>query len=158
MGPPGHFAIAFAAKPAAPRAPLWLFLVATEVLDLLAFAFMAIGIEHGGPEPSLAWSHGLFMSIVWSVLSGVLAFLFYRDRRTSIAIGLLVFSHWVLDFVSHSHDLPLLFKGSPLVGLGLESSIPIGIIMEFSMLAIGVAIYILARKGKKNLTITQQQE
>ncbi len=151
MGPPGHFAIAFAAKPAAPKAPLWLLLVATEILDLLAFTFMAIGIEHAAPDPSFAWSHGLFMSVVWSVVTGTIAFLFYRDRRTSIAIGLLVFSHWVLDFISHSRDLPLLFNGSPLVGLGLESSIPVGIVMEFSMLAGGVAIYLLTRKRKKNL-------
>jgi hypothetical protein len=155
MGPPGHFAIAFAAKPAAPKAPLWLLLVATEILDLLAFAFMAIGIEHGAPDPSLAWSHGLFMSVVWSVAAGTIVFFFYRDRRTSIAIGLLVFSHWGLDFISHTRDLPLLFNGSPLVGLGLESSIPVGIIMEFSMLAVGVAIYLLTKRRKKNLLNNQ---
>jgi hypothetical protein len=154
MGPPGHFAIAFAAKPVAPKAPLWLLLVATEILDLLAFGFMAIGIEHGGPEPSFAWSHGLLMSVVWSVVAGAITFLFCRNRRISLAIGLLVFSHWVLDFISHYHDLPLLFNDSPLVGLGLESSIPIGIIMEFSMLAAGVAIYLLTRK--KNLVNNQQ--
>ena len=68
----------------------------------------------------------------------------------SLIFGLVVFSHWVLDFIAHSHDLPLLFNGSTLVGLGLESSIIVGIIMEFSMLAVGVAIYILARKRKKS--------
>jgi hypothetical protein len=73
MGPPGHFAIGLAAKPAVPKAPLWALLAATEVLDLLAFGFMAIGIEHGAPEPSLAWWHGLFMSAVWSALSGAIA-------------------------------------------------------------------------------------
>ena len=150
MGPPGHFAIAFAAKPAAPKAPLWVLLVATEILDLLAFAFMAFGIEHGAPDPSLAWSHGLFMSVVWSAVSGAMAFLFYRDHRTSIAIGLLVFSHWVLDFISHPPDLPVLFGGSPRVGLGLESSIAVGIIMEFGMLAGGIAIYWFARKRNRN--------
>ncbi len=149
MGPPGHLAIAFAAKPAVPKTPLWALLIATEILDFLAFAFIAVGIEHGAPEPSLAWSHGLFMSVVWSVVTVATVFLVCRNRRTSITIGLLVFSHWVLDFVSHSRDLPLLFNGSPLVGLGLETSIPVGIIMEFSMLAGGVAIYLLARKRNK---------
>jgi hypothetical protein len=88
MGPPGHFAIALAAKPAAPKAPLWLLLVATEVLDFLAFGFMAIGIEHGAPNPALAWSHGLFMSVVWSAVAGMITFLFSRDRRISIVLGL----------------------------------------------------------------------
>ncbi len=146
MGPPGHFAIAFAAKPAAPRLPLWLLLVATEILDLLAFGFMAIGIEHGAPNPELAWSHGLFMSVVWSAVAGVIAFLFSRDRKLSIILGLVVFSHWVLDFISHSLDLPLLFNGSLLVGLGLESSLIVGIVMELGLLAVGIAIYFVTRK------------
>jgi hypothetical protein len=151
MGPPGHLAIALAARPAAPKAPLWLLLAATEILDLLAFAFIAIGVEHGAPEPAIAWSHGLFMSVAWSVASGAIAFLLWRERRTSIAVGLLVFSHWVLDFLSHTRDLPLLFNGSPLVGLGLESSIPIGVTIELSMLAGGIAIYLLTRKRMKDL-------
>lgn len=146
MGPPGHFAIAFAAKPATPKAPLWVLLVATEVLDLLAFAFMAIGIEHGAPDPSFAWSHGLFMSGIWSIACGGITFLFYQDRKTSIVIGLLVFSHWILDFIAHTRDLPLFFNGSPKVGLGLESSVPVGVVMEFSMLAAGIAIYLFDRK------------
>ncbi len=149
MGPPGHLAIALAARPAAPKAPLWLLLAVTEILDLLAFAFMALGIEHGAPQPWIAWSHGLFMSAAWSVLSGAIVYLFFRDRRTGIIAGLLVFSHWVLDFVSHSPDLPLLFKGSPLLGLGLESSIPIGVVIELSLLAGGVAIYFITRKSKR---------
>jgi hypothetical protein len=150
MGPPGHLAIAFAVKPVVPKAPLWLLLTATEILDLLAFAFMAIGIEHVAPEPSFAWSHGLFMSVIWSAAAGAIVFLFFKNRRTGILIGLLVFSHWVLDFISHTRDLPLFFNGSPLVGLGLESSILAGIIIEFSMLAVGVTIYIRTRKITEN--------
>jgi hypothetical protein len=150
MGPPGHLAIAFAAKPVAPKLPLWLLLVATEILDLLAFVFMAIGIEHGPPNPALAWSHGLFMSAVWSAVAGVITFVVSRDRKISIIFGLVIFSHWVLDFISHSLDLPLLFNGSPLVELGLENSLVVGIIMELSLLTIGVVIYFATRKKKTN--------
>jgi hypothetical protein len=150
MGPPGHFAVAFAAKPIAPKLPLWLLLVATEILDLLAFGFMALGIEHGAPNPELAWSHGLFMSILWSAIAGAISFGFSRNRKTSMIFGLVVFSHWVLDFISHSPDLPIWFKGSPLVGLGLENSLIVGILMEFSFLAVGVAIYLTTRKKKTN--------
>ena len=35
--------------------------------------------------------------------------------------GLMVLSHWLLDFLMHS-NLPLFLDGSPLVGLGLENS------------------------------------
>jgi hypothetical protein len=146
VGPPGHFAVALAAKPAVSRVPLWLLLLATEVLDLLAFAFFAIGIERPAPNPMLAWSHGLFMSVIWSIVSAGVIFLVLRNTRASMVFGLLVFSHWVLDFVSHSRDLPIFFNGSPSVGLGLESSLPVGILTEFSMFAAGLTIYLVGRR------------
>jgi hypothetical protein len=148
MGPPGHFAIALLAKPAAPKAPLWVFLAATEVLDMLAFGFLALGIERTAPDPWFPWSHGLFMSAVWSLLVGMLTYLIFRDRRVSMLTGLLVFSHWVLDFISHKSDLPIFFKPEPKLGLGLEQSIIVGIILEFSMLAIGAAFYLFMWKRK----------
>ena len=53
MGPPGHFAAALAAKPAAPKIPLWALLVASEGLVLLSYVFNAVGLESfGGSETS----------------------------------------------------------------------------------------------------------
>jgi hypothetical protein len=162
MGPPGHFAVGLAVKPAAPKVPLVFLLLATEVLDLLSFGFQAAGIEDFGVSQtdinqgvrvlslaSIPWSHGLFMSIVWSVLAAAIAFFIYWERRTSTIIGLVVFSHWVLDFIVHLPDLPLLFNGSPLVGLGLWSSGPgliISGILEVALLVGGIAIYLQTRK------------
>jgi hypothetical protein len=48
MGPPGHLAIGFAMKPAAPKIPLWVLLIATETLDILCYCFNALGIESFG--------------------------------------------------------------------------------------------------------------
>jgi len=48
MGPPGHFGIAFAVKPLAPKAPLLVLLAASEALDLLSLSFIATGIEDVG--------------------------------------------------------------------------------------------------------------
>jgi membrane-bound metal-dependent hydrolase YbcI (DUF457 family) len=164
MGP-GHLGIGLAAKPAAPKAPLWVLLVASEGLDLLSFGFIAIGMEkmavsqtdfaHGVQTitpGSIPWSHGLFMSLVWSLLFGALAYLAFRDRRTSIVIAAVVFSHWVLDLIVHPPDLPLLFEGSPVVGLGLWTSGPglvVSLLLEIVLLAGGIAIYIRTRKRKQ---------
>jgi membrane-bound metal-dependent hydrolase YbcI (DUF457 family) len=153
MGPPGHIAVALAAKSAARRAPLWVLIVATEILDLLCFALLAAGIERTGADPSFPWSHGLFMSAVWSAAAGAIALLVYRDRRSAGVLGLLVFSHWVLDYISHAADLPLLFDGSPRVGLGLESSVAVGLVMEFTLLAVGVAIYLVTRRRTWHKTL-----
>jgi membrane-bound metal-dependent hydrolase YbcI (DUF457 family) len=157
----GHFATGFAAKPAAPQVPLWALLVASEVNELLYFLFTAVGLEpkaaitmdfnqgvrHLAPG-SNPWSHGLVMSLVWSVAAAAIAYLFYRNRRTAGVIGLVVFSHWGLDFLMHS-NLPLFLDGSPLVGLGLENSGPGFIFMtvlDLVLLAGSIAFYLAHRK------------
>jgi hypothetical protein len=114
---------------------------------------MIAGIEGVDPTTgasSIYWSHSLFMSIIWSLAGFVLAYLLTRDRRTSIVIGLLVFSHWLLDFVSHPMgmgrelppDIPLFFAGSPKVGLGLYNSVAAALITDFGLLFAGVAVYL----------------
>ena len=167
MGP-GHLAVALAAKPIAPKAPLWVYLVASETLDLLSFLFLAIGLEKPATSTvdlthgvrfiipgSIPWSHGLFMSLVWSGLAVLLAWRFLHDFRTACVVGLVVFSHWLLDLIVHLPDLPLFFAGSPKVGLGLWGSgagLIISAVLEFVMLGSGAVIYLNWRK-KNGLTM-----
>ena len=157
----GHFAAGFAAKTTAPQIPLWAYLVASETNDLLYLLFSATGLEKKVAitmdftrgvrylQPAInPWSHGLFMSVVWSVFAAALVWWIYRDRRAGLALGLVVFSHWVLDFLMHS-NLPLFFAGSPQVGLGLEITGPgfIAItIFDLVILTAGITIYFRARK------------
>jgi membrane-bound metal-dependent hydrolase YbcI (DUF457 family) len=157
----GHFAAGLAAKPAAPKVPLLVFLVASETNDILYFLFTAVGLEAKAATTmsfnegvrylapvSNPWSHGLFMSVVWSLAAAALGFLFYKDRRSSLLLGAVVFSHWILDFLMHS-NLPLFFDGSPLLGLGLENSGPGFLfitIFDLVILAAGIVLYFRARK------------
>jgi len=162
MGPIGHFSLGLAAKPVAPRVPLGVLLLATWILDVLAIVFGFAGIERGGGA-GLPWSHGLFMSAIWSVVAALLAARIWRDHCAGVVVGLLVFSHWALDFVSHpipfssfswrswqwsyghplSSDLPLLFGSSPKVGLGLYNSISAveATALEFGLFILGGAVY-----------------
>jgi hypothetical protein len=87
------------------------------------------------------------MSAVWSVAALAIAFMFSRDLRTSIVIGFLVLSHWIGDFISWDHILPLAFGGSPLVGLGLYNSIVVMIAGDFALFAGAIAIYLLKTKA-----------
>jgi hypothetical protein len=157
MGP-GHLAIGLAAKRATPRTPLIILLVASELIDLLCFAFIFAGLERSSEQLNLSyipWSHSLFMSVVWSLVIGAIVFLFARDRRMSLVIGLVIFSHWVLDFIAHDLDLPLFFGTAPLVGLGLEwthtaNGLVVhyaqGLIVEIGLLIGGFVIYWNTRK------------
>lgn len=170
MGP-GHLGVAFAIKPLAPKAPLWTLLVASEVLDLLYFGFAALGMERASTRQIdlehgvqtivpgyLPWSHGLFMSLVWSVLAAGIAYLFLRDRRASGWIGLVVFSHWILDFIVHPPHLPIFFDSSRALGLGLWTSgagLILSGILEIVLLTGGIAIYIANRRRKVALEHSQ---
>jgi len=162
MGPIGHCSVGLAAKPLTPKVPLGVLLLATWLLDVLAIGFGFAGIERGGMS-GLPWSHGLFMSVIWSVLAALLTARIYRDHRAGVVVGFLVFSHWALDFVSHPipfssfswrswqwsyghplpSDLPLLFGGSPKMGLGLYNSISAveATTLEFGMFVLGAAVY-----------------
>jgi hypothetical protein len=164
MGPPGHFGVAFAAKKFAPNTPLWALLVASEGLDLLSAGFLAAGMEKMAAtktdfsqgltilEPSwLPWSHGLFMSLVWTLAAVRITYLISKNQRISLVTGLVVFSHWILDFIVHAPDLPLFFGESPLLGLRLWTSGPgfiASILLEIIFLVGGFWLY---RKNKAKI-------
>ena len=147
-----HVAVGVAFRPLSRKVPVWVLIVATEVLDLMALLLGLIGIERAGYIP---WSHGLAMSVVWSVAFGALSIWIFRNYRTGLLIGLLVFSHWLIDLITHpmgavfgghpsAPDLPLLFGGSPMVGLGLYNySIVLAYIVEYGTTALGIGVYIL---------------
>jgi membrane-bound metal-dependent hydrolase YbcI (DUF457 family) len=158
----GHLAPGFAAKSVTLQVPIWILLLAGETNDILYFLFSSVGLEQKAvitvmdfnqgikylTPGSNPWSHGLFMSVIWAIIAAAIAFLFYRDQRTSAFVGLVVFSHWLLDFLMHS-NLPLFFSGSPLVGLGLENSgsgFLFMTVLDLLLLAVGLAIYFRARK------------
>jgi hypothetical protein len=157
----GHFSAGLLAKPVTPQVPFWIFLVAAETNDILYFLFSSIGVE---PKTSFTmdfengvrylttstnpWSHGLFMSTVWSLVAGLIAFLVYRNKRIAGVMGLVVFSHWLLDFLMHS-NLPIFFADSPVLGLGLEASGPGFIamtILDLILISGGVAVYLIKRR------------
>ncbi|MFA6035223.1 MAG: hypothetical protein WC889_20165 [Myxococcota bacterium] len=146
-----HIGVGLAAKRVAPRASLGVLLLSSQLLDILCGVFVVTGLERMKVSPGITrmtplefisypWSHGLFMSVVWSGMAAIIAARFYRDRGTGLVVGALVFSHWVLDWISHRPDLPLLFDGSPKVGLGLWNNPAGTMIFEFILFAIGVFV------------------
>lgn len=152
-----HISTGFAGKWLSSRIPLAVFLVASQLLDLLWVLFWLTGIESVG----VPWSHGLLMSVFWSVLAGGIIFIFYRHLKSSLAVGAVVFSHWILDFITHpmgavfggeplSPDLYLAFYNSPKVGLGLyNSSIVTVYVFDIGFGVLGILSYILYRKKVK---------
>ena len=148
-----HMALGMMAKPIAPKANVLILMLATEVIDLLIIPFYLLKVDN------FSLTHGLFMSVIWSVVFGLLAYWYYRDRRTSMVIALLVFSHWIIDFITHpmtflfpdklTPDMPLLFQNSLNVGLGLYQTLAGVIIGNVLLWGLGIAVYIGYRMKKK---------
>jgi hypothetical protein len=155
----GHYAVAFAAKRAAPEVRLGILVMAVQWLDLLWPAFLLIGVEHASVEPHATrvtplnfydypWSHSLLMTLLWSVAFAGLYCLAHRtfthtQRSTRVAtvLGFCVFSHWLLDWIAHRADMPLWPGHSPLVGLGLWNHPAASFAVEFCGFAIALALY-----------------
>jgi hypothetical protein len=154
----GHLGFGFAAKPIVPKVNLVVLLIASELLDILWAVFYFTGIDSGSPDVnSSPLSHSLFMSVIWSLLAAFLVGLIYHDNCSGIVIGMLVFIHWVTDFITHpmgailggvplSPDIPLFLNGSHKVGLGLYNhSFIVALASDIGMLIIGIVIYLWYR-------------
>jgi len=147
----GHFAVAFASKPAAPRTSLGTLVAAVSLLDLLWPVLVLTGLETVRVDPgntrvtpldfvSYPYSHSLAFVALWALLFAGLYYARTRYRRGSILIAVGVMSHWALDVVSHRPDMPL-FPGGAKIGLGLWNSLAATIAVEGAAFALGVWLY-----------------
>ena len=149
----GHFAVAFAAKPAAPRVSLPSLIVAGALADILWIAFFVTGLEHVEIMPglmpansldlvSVPFSHSLFMDAVWALLFGGLYFVMRRDARGATVIAAAVLSHWVLDVITHRPDMQLAPWMDTRLGLGLWNSRIATLAVEGALWLAAIVIYI----------------
>lgn len=92
-------------------------------LDIMAVFFFFSGT-------STIMTHSLVMVIVWTIIVSVaVIFLTKRDYKKSLFIGLLVFSHWILDLIGWPMSLsglipdqtgvPIAFDRTQTIGLGI---------------------------------------
>ncbi len=74
-----------------------------------------------------------------------------RRGRAAVLLGLLVVSHWVLDFVAHRADLPLTPWSAEKVGLGLWSSVSATLVIEAALLAAGITLALQATRARDGI-------
>jgi hypothetical protein len=154
----GHYALALAAKRAAPRASLGTLFAATSLADLLWPVFLLLGWERAhvvpGPNPFLTlWldsipiSHSLLTLMAWGALFAYVYHMRTGEARAALVVALLVVSHWVLDYVTHRPDMPLYPGGTPL-GLGLWNSVAGTVAVEGAMFVAGLWLYVGATRAR----------
>lgn len=154
----GHFAVAFAAKRAAPRVSLGTLFVACELVDLIWPVFVLLGVETVAIRPGITaftpleflhypWSHSLAMGIVWALLLAFLYAVLRKDLRAALIVGAVVVSHWFLDALSHRPDLPLAPGGEARIGLGLWNSVAATLALESAIFFAALVFYLRGTKA-----------
>jgi hypothetical protein len=155
----GHYAVGFASKRFAPRAPLGVLIAAPILLDILFPVFLLAGWESARFVPAATpflrislddypWSHSLLAAALWGLLFALAYWALRRDRRGAFVIWIGVVSHWVLDFISHRPDMPLAPGTAARVGLDLWSSTIGTVVVEGLLFVAGIWLYVRTTRAK----------
>lgn len=154
----GHFAPAFVAKTADRDIPLWVLVLAAQLLDLLWAVFLLLGIERIAIVPGITaanpldlvfvpFSHSLAAAGIWALVAAMAygSFVQYgRVRGAPWVVGAVVLAHWFLDLLVHRPDLPLVGT-SDRVGLGLWAYPVPSLLLELGLL--GGALWWYCRRA-----------
>jgi hypothetical protein len=150
----GHFGLAAGVKSQERQVPLWSLMLATAWLDVVFIPLFLSGIETIEPAPDATgtygggiihanYTHSLVGAAALSLVYGA-AFGWRWGRRTGIVLGLVAFSHWILDLIVHRPDLPILpgdGGGLPDFGFGLWRNPTAAAIVELLIVVIGSLLY-----------------
>ncbi|QHW31251.1 permease [Paenibacillus rhizovicinus] len=148
----GHFGLAAAVKAKDTNTPVWALMLGTQLLDVIFVPLFVTGKEtiiavggdgYGGGLIHANYTHSLAGAVVISLLALWLGWRIW-SKRSGIVIGLVVFSHWLLDLIVHRPDLPILPGNAghlPLLGFGLWQHSAISAALEAAMIAGGFLLY-----------------
>jgi len=150
----GHFGLAAIVKGRAPVAPMWMLMLATVWLDIIFIPLYLAGIEtihpvsgthlgYGAGIILADYTHSLVGALVLSALLGAIAGIFW-GKRAAIVIGLVSFSHWILDLIVHRADMPILpgnYGNLPRLGFGLWRYPWVSASIELILVLVGAWIY-----------------
>lgn len=156
----GHYALAFGAKRVAPSVSLGTLFMACQFADLLWPTLLVLGLEVVEIDPgntlvtplnfvSYPYSHSLVMLLVWSAVFALL----YRAIRggqpvAMTTVAALVFSHYVLDVITHRPDMPVTIGGTQKLGLGLWNYPGTTLAVESAMFLVGAGLYVSVTREK----------
>jgi hypothetical protein len=159
----GHYSVSFLTKRVDDSIPLWLLFLAVQWLDVMWAPFILLGIEKARIVPGftatnpldlyyMPYTHSLVAALLWSFAAAAA----YRAIRhapasSSLLVGVAVFSHWILDFIVHTPDLPL-YDDSMKVGLGLWNHPVLASGLEV-LLLFGAMVLYLRRKPRNRTGI-----
>jgi len=156
----GHYAVSFALKATQKKASLGLLFIGVQFVDLLFFSLTLLNIEkfnliENYTESThfqlefMPYSHSLVAVLLWSIaIFLVLKVLIKKENEQSetitvtMAVAMAIISHWCLDLVVHTPDLPLFIDNTHLYGFGLWNNALLTYILEAILLVGGLCMYL----------------
>lgn len=156
----GHYGIGFALKKVEPRLSLGLLIFGAVMLDILFGVFLLAGFEHARIAPGVTVvspfefydypiSHSAVGAVVWAAVVFLAYWLWPKGDRVSrkrpaFILAVAIFSHFILDVISHTPDMTIFGNNSPGLGLSLWNNLAGTMVVELGLLFIGIALYMSA--------------
>ena len=150
----GHYAASLALKSYEKEASLGVLFLAVQFVDIVFFPLVLLGIErlnfienytastHFELE-YMPFTHSLLATLFWAGAAYALfRWVLLKKNSVAIVIALAVFSHWLLDLVVHTPDLPLWSDASTKFGLGLWNHPVMTYALEAFLLLGGLWLYL----------------
>ena len=166
----GHYAAGFALKTFEKRVSLGVLFLAVQFVDILFFPLVLLGVERMNLVENftqsthfelvyMPYTHSLLASVFWSVAAYALfRWVFVKNNSVAIVVGLAVFSHWILDLIVHTPDLPLWSDASMKLGFGLWNNAIATYALEAIILLVALWAYLRSTTattplGKRGMVI-----
>jgi membrane-bound metal-dependent hydrolase YbcI (DUF457 family) len=150
----GHYAAGLALKNFEKRASLGILFLGVQFVDILFFPFVLLGIERINIVENftdathfeleyMPYTHSLVGSLFWAVMAYALfRWVVVKKKRVALIVALAVFSHWLLDLLVHTPDLPIWSDTSLKLGLGLWNNAIATYILEAAFLLVALWLYL----------------
>jgi hypothetical protein len=154
----GHFAPAFVAAAASPRSPgLGTLFVAGQLVDWGFFTLAMVGVEAMRIEPGatamvpydlyhMPYTHSLLGTAIWALAFALVIWIAKRNAVGGMLAGVVVLTHWLLDWLTHRPDLTLA-GGSDTFGLGLWNYPAIAMPLEIGITVAAFVFYMRRTRG-----------
>jgi hypothetical protein len=151
----GHYAVSYALKSVDKEVSLGTLFLAVQFVDILFFPLTLLGIERFRLLKNftqsthfdlqyMPYSHSLLATFFWGLACLILMLFLNSKRKLRIAaiVAIAVMSHWFLDLLVHTPDLPIsIHSTSTKVGFGLWNHAWATYLLEAMLLVVGLFLY-----------------
>jgi len=155
----GHYAASLALKRFEKRASLGVLFLAVQFVDIVFFPLVLLGIERLNVVENftqsthfelvyMPYTHSLVAFLIWSGLAyAIFRWIIVKSHSVAAVVALAVMSHWLLDVIVHTPDMPLWSDASLKLGFGLWNNAIATYVLEAALLLAGLWLYMRSTKA-----------